>query len=161
MSLWKAIRNLQVKYLYNLFVLFIKHPLYSYATLKATIDTFVISQKRFPNIHGGDNKANAFRHALWNILIAKQCSRFSKNMQSNLDWTKKITDLHEELNPNDILPTQMDLMNNKIGRKWFLYLQNSSEEEIEEFLIQKLENAVKINTDSLLEEIDNLVFLRD
>lgn len=161
MSFWKSVKSLQVKYLFHLFVLGLKHPLYSYATIKATIQTFSICYQRFPNNHGGDNRANAFRHSLWNILIAKESSRFSKTMKANLDWTKKITDLHEELNPNDLLPMQMDLKNNELGRKWSVQLNHATIEEIEDFLIMKLESAVKINSKSTLEEIDNLVFLED
>lgn len=161
MSFWKSVKSIQVKYLYHLLLLGLKHPLYSYATLKATIQTFAICYQRFSNKHGGDNRENAFRHSLWNILIAKECTRFSGNIKANLDWTKKITDLHEELNPNALLPMKMDLKNNEIGRRWFTQLNHTRNEEIEDFLIQKLESAVKINSESILEEIDNLVFLKD
>lgn len=161
MSFWKSVKSLQLKHLFQLFLLGLKHPLYSFSTIKATLQTFAICQKWFPNIHGGDNKPNAFRHSLWNILIAKKCSHFTKNKQSNLDWTKRITDLHEELNPNELISRIMDLKNNEIGRKWYTVYGEASVDEIVAFLIKKLDSAVKINSESIIEEIDNLVFLKD
>ena len=80
----------------SLLVWFLKHPFFMSATVLATYQTFRISQKHFPNIHWKHNKANAFRHALWNVLIAKKSSVFSKNNEKILDWTKTITDWHED-----------------------------------------------------------------
>ena len=161
MSLWKSVKSLKVKHIFTFLVLFAKHPLYAYATIKGTALTFKISERRFPKIHGGLNKANAFRHSLWNILIAKYAMKFSNDVTSVLDWTKRVTDLHEELAPNEYLAREMDLINNDLGRRWFNNVKNKSNSEIEEFLMDKLKNAIKINQASNLENLDNLVFLED
>lgn len=161
MSKWKIIKSLNFKQVIVLFGWFLKHPIFMYATFIATVKTLRIAQKRFPNTHNFDNKANAFRHALWNILIAKQCLKFSSDLEQVLIWTKQITDWHEEFSPNEILTKKMDLKNNQLGRKWFATVKNKSILKIEEYLIEKLDSAVKINTDTILDKIDNLVFLED
>jgi hypothetical protein len=131
-------------------------------TVQATVLTFRISQREFPNIHGGHNKANAFRHALWNVLIAKKCARFSKNQESVLQWTKDITDWHEEFAPNEKLAETMDLHNNRIGRDVYPQLSQKSKQEIEMFMLNQLKTAVKIQTVEDIEKYPNqLVYLED
>ncbi|APZ46701.1 hypothetical protein BW723_10560 [Polaribacter reichenbachii] len=161
MSKWKIIKSLNFKQVIVLLGWFLKHPIFMYATFRATVKTLRIAQKRFPNTHNFDNKANAFRHALWNILIAKKCLKFSSDLEQVLTWTKQITGWHEEFSPNEILAKKMDLKNNQLGRKWFSILKNESILKIEEYLIEKLCSAIKINFDSPLDKIDNLVFLED
>ncbi|WP_439130468.1 DUF6973 domain-containing protein [Polaribacter sp.] len=157
----EIIKNLNYKQICALFVWFFKHPFFMLATVKATIITLRVAQKEFPNIHGLHNKANAFRHAIWNIFIAKECAKFSDDLDKVLRWTKQITDWHEEFSPNEEMAKLMDLHNNKIGRKYFLKLKDKSKSEIVDALCLKLENAKKINLKSTLEKIDNLVFLKD
>ena len=90
------------------------------STVKATFSVMKIAQKEFPDVHGHHNKANAFRHALWNIYIANKCKRFSKNNSQIIDWTKGFTDWHEEFSPNEEIAKSMDLHNNLIGRQLFI-----------------------------------------
>ena len=92
MSFWKIIKSLNFKQLWVLFLWFLQHPLFMFATAKATYFTIRIAQKEFPDIHDQHNKANAFRHALWNLLIAKESAKFSSDLEEVLSWTKKITD---------------------------------------------------------------------
>lgn len=90
-----------------------------YATIQATIE----AEKRFTNSHFGNNKANAFKHAAWNALIAHNVQfYFGKNPTRAMAWAKKITDLHEECFPNHPAEKAMDLKNNEIGRKIYLKL---------------------------------------
>ena len=161
MSFWKSIKSLKISYMFEIGKLFIRHPFFAFATLKATYNTYRISQKHFPDIHGRENKANAFRHCLWNILIAKEAKRFSKSLDEVINWAKTITDLHEDLAPNKPLSRAMDLHNNAIGRKWFLDVHDKSEEEIVSFIKLNFTDAVKIDSLSALNTIDNLVFLED
>lgn len=49
------------------------------------------------------------------------CCKISSPKKS-LIWTEKITNLHEELFPNEELQTKMDLHNNEIGRQYFMKL---------------------------------------
>jgi len=161
MSKWEIIKNLNFKQIGALFVWFLKHPFFMFAAFRATVNTLRIAQKEFPNIHGLHNKANAFRHAIWNIFIAKECLKFTKDVDKVLAWTKLITDWHEEFSPNEEMAKLMDLHNNAIGRNYFLNLIGSSKNEIIETVILKSELAIKINAESELYKIDNLVFLDD
>lgn len=159
MSLWKSVKNIRRNYLVTLFFMFLKHPLFGIATFWATILTFKISEEKFPRIHGKHNKANAFRHCFWNLLIAKKCAYFSKNENSVLSWTKRFTDLHEELNPNKLLAREMDLKNNELGRLWYLILKTSTTEEIINYLFLKLNKAEKVDTVLAIKESKELVYL--
>ena len=114
------------------------------STALATAKTFQISQREFPNIHGKHNKANAFRHALWNMIIAKKCTRFSKNIEAVLNWTEEITNWHEDFSPNEALPRMMDLHNNRIGRELFATHKNASLQEMTTMLIKQLDQAVRV-----------------
>ncbi len=132
------------------------------ATIQATLQTFQISQKEFPNIHGKNNKANAFRHAFWNALIAKKCIRFSSNIESVLDWTKKITDWHEEFAPNEKLAEMMDLHNNKIGRQKYREFGDESVKEMVKLMISELDHAAKISDVSEIQQYSHqLVYIED
>ena len=132
------------------------------STVQATLHTFRISQKEFPDIHGKHNKANAFRHSLWNILIAKKCARFSKNQDAILRWTKEITDWHEEFAPNQEIEKAMDLHNNLIGRNLYSKLSDKNPSEIVPFVIQELEHAILIkDVSEIKNNLQQLVYLED
>ena len=113
MSIWKVIKSLKYKQLKSAFFLFLKKPLFVYPTLKATVTSYKISQKEFPKTHYLNGKANAFRHALWNIIICNECNKWVINIEKAVSWAKTITDWHEELSPNKPLDKAMDLHNNK------------------------------------------------
>ena len=162
MSFWRIIKGLNWKQLSSLIVWFLKHPLYMIATIQATLQTFQISQKEFPNIHGKNNKANACRQACWNALIAKKCIRFSSNIESVLDWTKKITDWHEEFAPNEKLAEMMDLHNNKIGRQKYREFGDESVKEMVKLMISELDHAAKISDVSEIQQYSHqLVYIED
>ena len=161
MSIWEIIRSLKYKQLKSLLAWFLKHPLFMIATISATVLTFRISQREFPDIHGKLNKANAFRHALWNVLIAKKCLRFSKDIKSVLCWTKKITDWHEEFSPNEELAKAMDLHNNQIGRNFFQELSQKKNNEIVIFMLSQLDEALKIKEVSDIDKTNQLMYIED
>lgn len=161
MSFWKSIKGLQFSYLLEISKLFLRHPLFALTTFKGTFDAYTISQKSFPKTHSKEGKANAFRHALWNILIAKNCLFFSKNIDVVLNWTKTITDKHEELAPNAPLSGAMDLHNNELGRRWFVVLKEKNNKEIITFLNEKIQEAVRIDENTSLNQVENLVFLEN
>jgi hypothetical protein len=132
------------------------------STVQATLQTFQISQKEFPNIHGKNNKANAFRHAFWNLLIAKKCARFSSNTGAILEWTKNITDWHEEFAPNEKLAEMMDLHNNRIGRDKYVEFGHQSVKEAVQLMLLELEHAAKIkDVEELKEYSHQLVYIED
>lgn len=115
------LKRLSFKNLFKLFFVVLSHPLFSILTLWATAKTYAISERLFPITHSTNGEGNAFRHALWNCLIMMYCCKISSAKKS-LHWTKKITDLHEDLFPNEPLQTKMDLHNNEIGRQYFMSL---------------------------------------
>ena len=160
MSFWNIIKSLDFKQVWILFLWFLQHPLYMFATAKATYFTMRIAQKEFPDIHDQHNKANAFRHALWNILIAKEGAKFSSDLEAVLNWTKRITDWHEEFSPNKEMAKLMDLHNNKFGRNQFLDLKEKSTETIITTLKNELLNAVQVQQKSEFKNFENqLVYL--
>ena len=131
-----------------------------FATAKATTQTLKIVQEKFPSIHGKDNSANAFRHALWNYLIAVRCLKSGGNMNSIISWTKEITDWHEDFSPNVPLARAMDLHNNHIGRALFRSHENKTEKEAITALELKLKSAVQVNSCEEVEKYPtNLIFI--
>lgn len=105
----------------RLLSLVLPHPLFSLLSFYATIQAFTIAQKRFPKTASTNGIGNAFRHALWCCFIIMYCSKIS-SPEKSVDFCKKITDLHEELFPNQPLETKMDLHNNKVGIDYFMEL---------------------------------------
>jgi hypothetical protein len=144
MSSWKLIKGLNFRQLKSLLVLFVTHPFFMISTVKATFSVIKIAQKEFPNIHGQLNKANAFRHALWNVFIAIECSRFSKNTDAILLWTKEFTDWHEEFAPNEELAKIMDLHNNLIGRELYRKSEGKNKNQWIAFMKDELLKAIQI-----------------
>ena len=160
MSFWKLIKGIRFKQLTSLFRFPLKHPLFMFATIKATARTLKIVQEKFPDIHGKDNSANAFRHALWNYLIADKCMGNKNNTDVVISWAKEITDWHEDFSPNKGSARAMDLHNNNIGRELFKNHAGKQEKEVIAVLELELVNSVQVNS---CEEIENyptnLVFI--
>ncbi|MBL4604770.1 MAG: hypothetical protein JKY02_03655 [Flavobacteriaceae bacterium] len=146
MSFWKIVKGLRFGQITSLLSLFFKHPFFMFSTIRATLSVMKIAQNEFPNIHGELNKANAFRHALWNVLIAKECAKFSKNIESVIRWTEQITDWHEEFSPNEELPKFMDLHNNRVGREIYMEMNTKSKIEFIAYLKEQLNCAVQITS---------------
>lgn len=66
------------------------------------------------------NRADGFRHAVWNALICRETGTQFDNVNDCLDWSKKFTDAHESCNIDGELAEideSMDLHNNGIGRE--------------------------------------------
>ena len=161
MSFSKIIKGLNYKQIFSLLGTFFKHPFFMIAAMNATLKTFSISQKEFPNIHGKHNKANAFRHALWNVLIAKKCTRFSNNQESVLNWTKEITDWHEEFSPNEEIAKKMDLHNNQFGRDFFKKNNSLTTNQIVSELKNHLEMSVFVNSLDKILDTSKMVYLEN
>lgn len=134
-------------------MLFAKHPRLIIPTVNATKETFLICNELYKNRHGKSNKGNAFRHALWNVLIAKNSLKNTKNKQKSVDWAQKVTDLYEKVTQNSILDEQMDLHNNAIGRNLFLMFSKKSKTEIIDIIYKKSTRAIKIQS---VQELENL-----
>ncbi|PVW15086.1 DUF6973 domain-containing protein [Marixanthomonas spongiae] len=160
MNVIKRIRQLSVKQLWHLSGVFIKQPFLVFPTLNATKRTMQISGDLYGKAHHKNGPANAFRHALWNVLIAKAAFRKFQNIEKSVDWAEKVTDLHEKLAPNSPLETAMDLHNNEMGRYYFKEIADLSEEKTISFLQKKAKNAQKVTKTSEIEVFEKeLVFI--
>nr|WP_222982858.1 hypothetical protein [[Muricauda] meishanensis] len=108
-----------------------------------------ISTDLYGRLHHKNGPSNAFRHALWNFLIAKRCYHWKANKHKVVAWTKKITDWHENAFPNRGLAKKMDLHNNAVGR--FIFEENidTVETEIVELFKKMAHKSIKVdaNTD--------------
>ncbi|GAA4275087.1 hypothetical protein U6A24_17110 [Aquimarina gracilis] len=160
MDIWTLVKQFSYRQLFKLSLLGAQKPLYINPTLRATRQTINICDSLYKDSHHKNGKANAFRHALWNVLICRNIFKFSKNEAKSIDWAKKITDLHEKLMKNEPLAEMMDLHNNEIGRQYFERLKHRSEEEIVDFLNGLTKNAKKITEIRAIEKHKNdLVYI--
>lgn len=141
------------------------HPLFSIMGFFAILRSFSLAQKHFPKTHSNNGIGNAFRHSLWNCLILMYCCKISSPKKA-LDYCKKMTDLHEELFPNEPLETKMDLHNNQVGINLFMELLPGIHRQFFEtsFFVEKLMQKTK--TAKILEKLeddfgDELVYLEE
>ncbi len=164
MAVWNRIKNLSFKQFFLLTGTFMKRPTYFSPTHRATLKTVQICDRFFKKAHHKNNVTNAFRHALWNVLIAKKCFAKNNSVEKSVEWAKIITDLHEKLAPNDELEMTMDLHNNEMGRTLFAekQMENMEEESIIAVLKEKMETAVKVSSiDKLEENKSEFVYIED
>lgn len=119
MVIQAKIKSLQFREFLKLAKIFILCPQLIIPCLKATRETIAICNKEFGNEHHKNKPANAFRHALWNYKICENCSKNRGEVRQAIEFSKKITDLHEVFAPNPPLEKLMDLHNNQIGRRVF------------------------------------------
>uniref|UniRef100_UPI0030D8F7B2 DUF6973 domain-containing protein n=1 Tax=unclassified Croceitalea TaxID=2632280 RepID=UPI0030D8F7B2 len=130
--------------------------------MSATKECLSISNKYFGRLHYQNTPANAFRHAFWNFIIAKKCTKWSKNIKTVLKWTKNITDWHENAFRNRDLARKMDFHNNKVGREVFRTHSENTQEEVIHLFIEMTKNSIKITEHSVLKNHQlTLVHLTD
>lgn len=142
---WDLFRRLNYRQLLGLLGMFIKNPVYAIPTVIASNKCMAISQKEYGSKHHLSNPANAFRHALWVILIAKKCMIWKNDEERAMAWAKKFTDWHEDFSPNKALERAMDLHNNQMGAIYFEAVKYKKKVEIITFLRQKASEAQKIS----------------
>lgn len=152
MNIWVRIKQLSIKQLLQLAFLFARKPLYIQPTIRATKETMKLCDAKFGRAHHKSNRSNAFRHALWNYLICRNILKIAKNSQKALIWAEKVTKTYEKVTNNNILDEVMDLHNNEIGRKVFFEQKSLKLTEIDRFLEEKLQKAIKIVQ---IEDINN------
>lgn len=164
MPVWNRIKNMSIKQLFLLVKTFGGKPEYFFPTHRATLKTVQICDDIFGKAHHKNNVTNAFRHALWNILIAKKCFKKNSSIEKSVEWAKTITDLHEKLAPNSKLEMNMDMHNNEFGRTLFAekQLQKMDEEEIIVVLKEKMDTAVKVQSiDEIAINKRDFVYIED
>ena len=141
---WQIFKRLNYKQLFGLLGMLLKNPLYAVPTVLASNKCMIIAQKEYGSKHHFSNPANAFRHALWIILIIRRCLKWKGNEQKAIAWAKKFTDWHEDFSPNRALERAMDLHNNEVGILFYHEIKDKSEAEIISFLKIKAMESEKI-----------------
>ncbi|MCL6266793.1 hypothetical protein M3P07_09890 [Flagellimonas sp. 2012CJ39-3] len=114
-----------------------------------------ISTALYGTAHHKNGIANAFRHALWNYLIAKECQNWNKNLDKVLAWTEKITNWHEAAFPNKELAKKMDLHNNQIGRLLFKDNSQRSEDEAVDTIAKMAADSILVDREAALDNHKN------
>ena len=168
MDVGRVIKSLSLRQIAAIVTKAISCPLLFYGFLKATKKCVAMCDKRFKKAHHKNNKANAYRHALWNMSIAYQCMGQGKDISTALAWAKEMTDWHEQAFVNKAVETQMDLHNNNLGRKWFEVMHKEDPlgityVKMDQYLMGKLDFAKKIDKDRLQEQTleENLLYIED
>lgn len=140
----------------------IRHPLFVIPTIRGTRKCVAICDTQFGNAHHRNGPENAFRHALWNMLIVQKSVFSGRDQKEALAWAKTITDWHEEFSPNTPLARAMDIHNNQIGRNLIALNQGMIAEEM---TLQLLEMIPLSRKHSNIQELTNdtgfLVYIED
>ncbi|MGI9547601.1 MAG: DUF6973 domain-containing protein [Flavobacteriaceae bacterium] len=153
MKLWVFMRSLRPAQLWKLLIFSVGNLSRIWPTWQATKKSVAYASKYYGRQHHKNSPANAFRHALWNYLIARKCMKNRAEIEEILSWTKKITDLHENLFPNSDLARAMDLHNNAIGRLIFRDHMSKSETEILQILLEMTKDSQRVYTLEQLGEV--------
>ena len=153
MDLWHFIKRANAKQIWQLIRLSLGNIRLLWPTYKATKKAVQYSNTYFGRTHHKNTPANAFRHAIWNYLIASECAYWSKNNSRIVAWTNKITNLHELILPKNELADTMDLHNNAVGLHIYTIHKALPLEEVIILLLAMAKHSVKINS---TEEILNI-----
>ena len=163
--LFNTLITLSFKKLLRLLKLVVPHPLLAILGIYATVKSFTLAEKFFPKTSATNGIGNAFRHALWSALIMMYCCKIS-SPQKALKFCKEMTDLHEELFPNEPLEKKMDLHNNQVGMNLFMEMLPGIHRQFFEkkFIIDRL--FEKIKTAKILTNLEedhgnHLVYLEE
>lgn len=113
-------------------------------TLQASTRTMAICDEIFGNTHHLSNKANAFRHALWSVLICQKTLKKTKNEEKSIIWAKKVTDLYEKVTDNTKIEKEMDLHNNGLGLILFSSNIGKNEADIIKLLREMMKKSQKV-----------------
>ena len=144
MNIWWRIRRLKIGQLIQLSILFLSEPFLIRPTLQASKRTMAICDDLFGRSHHRSNEANAFRHALWNILICQKTLKKTKNEEKSIIWTQKVTNLYEKVTDNSNIEKEMDLHNNGVGLNLFSSVIDKKESEIIDLLQKLMQNSQKV-----------------
>ncbi len=164
-AVYTLLKSIKFKQLKSLIGLFIKRPLMIYPSIKATVNCIRISNSLYPGLHHINNKTNAFRHALWNMLLVKDALVWNRSIIRALAWAKRFTEWHEDFSPNPPLERAMDLHNNEFGRRLMERIfqkQAPTMSTILKVLQEELVKSKKVTKpDQILLYKNNLVYIHD
>lgn len=121
---------------------------------------------------GHRDKSDAFRHAIWNVLIAKYTDG---NKKDRVEWARKFTNAHESGSPaptDNSLDNLMDYHNNGVGRSywnsnvsesgilWWYKINIPSDTTIKNAIYNKSQNATYCDTTAKIKNSSNkLVYI--
>ncbi len=129
-----------------------------------------------------DNRADGFRHSVWNALLCRETGTQFDDISECLKWAEKFSTAHEQHSDVDALSTLMDFHNNELGRdkyspklkvqcewNWGFTCVNEevvgpSREETKKMYSELAENGVPFNDAAQLGKspwIRAVVFFRD
>ncbi len=146
MNVWKFVKLIKAKHVWSLSKLCLWHPLFVLPTILATKECVSLANKHYGKLHHKNNRTNAFRHAVWNYLIAYKCFKWRPDEQKVTAWAKKITDWHEGFSPNSKMAELMDLHNNSVGRAFFLANRELKKDAAIEQLVAMVDHSQKVAT---------------
>lgn len=162
MAIWARLVNMSPREVFQLFSVFIKQPRFIIPTVHATRQSIKICDVNFGDEHHGNNRTNAFRHALWNYMLCENYFKVCNSLEKSVEWSKKITNLHEELAPNSKLEKTMDLHNNLVGRKLFKKFHSKENLDVIKLLKEEMRKAVLVNkTDEITTRQNHLVYIEE
>ena len=158
------------------------HPRLIKPTRDATEKAKAFTSEYFPGQGAWRTKADAFRHGIWNALLAKYVGDKKNKISKCTDWAKTFTDKHEEaaVKMPDVtdaefrLDKDMDYHNNKIGRdyfssvawvdkrKWYqtAVVKSPSDDTMADAIFARTNSARKVTTKAQMDSFpNNLVYL--
>lgn len=154
-DLLRLFRIVQWRQLKGVTGFFFRHPFLFLSALPATLQCVSICDRLFGKTHHKDNKANAFRHALWNMLLVRNALKTGSSPKAAAGWAKELTDWHEDFSPNRELARAMDLHNNNTGRVLYrekFGIKQVKNQQITQALLPLLEDAVILKDPELITE---------
>ncbi len=152
--IFNSLKSLSADKIWRLTKLVASHPLFAILSFHATAKSFTLAKKYYPETHSNNGEGNAFRHALWCCLILAYCCKISSPKKA-LKWCKNMTDIHEELFPNEPLETKMDLHNNRLGMEIFMEMLPGIHRQFFEnsFFVEILQE--KLKTAKLIKNLED------
>lgn len=114
----------------------LKHPFSACGLIKQKEKAFSLTEEYMGYPTRVDEKSDAFRHAMWNIVMAKEAWGLKNEKMA---WARDFATAHEEGVKYDGLASEMDLHNNRAGLRY--YDGNSSKKYKKLFWI-KIESGV-------------------
>ncbi|MDE0598114.1 MAG: hypothetical protein OSB51_02980 [Dokdonia donghaensis] len=145
------------KQLWSLFWLSARHPRFVIPTIRGTRKTVAICNKHYGKKQHLNGPENAFRHALWNMLIVHLSVQRGLPLQRSLAWAKRFTDWHEDFSPNAPLERAMDLHNNRVGRDLIISFCGQTEEQLVTQLLEMVPLSRKRTTLKEIKRCDTVL----
>jgi hypothetical protein len=149
--IFNTLATLSFRKIFKLLRVTVPHPLFSILAFYATTKSFLLARKQFPKTSSTNGMGNAYGHSLWTYLILMYCSKIS-SPEKALIFCTKLTNMYEELFPNEALENKMDLHNNQVGMELFMELLPGIHRQFfetsffQEKLVEKLKTAKILKT---------------